>query len=225
MARQEPRSKEGGRDAPPGAPPWAEAAGGRRATARRAAARQGATGGRSPKRSEGPGEDRGEANPCARKAAHRAGSRLAPRFGRGMSESKRAPPPRMASQGRRSVGVRGRGPPPQSSTDSVACRTHARRTGRSDGDWGREPMRMQDRTAPGGRTPVSPAGGEWLSDSGPSKRKRVRSSRWPGLAIERQTRPPSKPLHDAVTPNRHGVMALYGGRLRTRKTTHVKSSG
>ena len=49
-----------GRDALPGAPPWAEAAGGRRAPARRAAARQGATGSRSPK---GPGEDRGDSVP------------------------------------------------------------------------------------------------------------------------------------------------------------------
>lgn len=46
-------------------------------------------------------------------------------------------------------------------------------------------MVMQDRTAPGGRTPVSPAGGRRPSDSGQLKM-----------------------LHDAMTLYRHGVMVL-----------------
>ena len=70
MARQEPRSREGGRDALQGAPPWAGAAGGRRVTARRAAARQGATASRSPKRSEGTGRGSRRSAPwCAQGGA------------------------------------------------------------------------------------------------------------------------------------------------------------
>ena len=103
------------------------------------------------------------------------------------------------------MGVRGRGSPPKTTTARVRAGS-APPTRTSTESSCHEPMEGSGSNRHGPPNVVSPAGGGWFDDPDQPKKKPAQSSRRSGAAICRPLRPLSEPLHDAVTPNRHGVV-------------------